>query len=164
MQYETHVVSTTEDGNFPNEVKIILETEDPDGRYRNWYLDYNTSKNGPAPDTGMTINFDAKQNEKKFWRCWGWEVGDPNEVKTNGGAQQIAQKLPDSDLMRSIQAVNQPVQVNSALTKEASMFVMGTVGRWVGNQKDFPQQEELTGMIQNAKHAYLKGMKNDSES
>ena len=155
MQYETHVVSTTEDGNFPNEVKIILETEDPDGCYRNWYLDYNTSKNGPAPDTGMTINFDAKQNEKKFWRCWGWEVGDPNEVKTNGGAQHITQVLP---------TISQPVQVNSALTKEASMFVMGTVGRWVGNQKDFPQEEELAGMIQNAKHAYLKGMTNDSES
>ena len=158
MQYQNHIVNGVEDGNFPNEIKIILESEDPDGRYRNWYLDYNTGKNGPAPVEGATINFDAKQNDKKYWRCWGWEPGDPNESKTNG-AQQIAQALPDNAIPAA-----PPVQIQSgyqpstASVKEAGMFVMGTIGRWVGNQEEFPSEDTLVKMVKDAKNAFLKGM------
>jgi|TARA_R100001244_G_scaffold106318_1_gene78880 hypothetical protein len=152
-QGQVFEVSDILTGKFP---KVQMEG----GQFPGWKIDW--KGDGDMPVKGAKITWSGQREEgsdgKQYWKMYDWEYAK-SDTKTNGGAQHITKVLPTIN-----QPVNQPVQVNSALTKEASMFVMGTVGRWVGNQKDFPQQEELTGMIQNAKHAYLKGMKNDSES
>ena len=38
------------------------------------------------------------------------------------------------------------------------MAVMGIIGRHVANMKDFPPEEELTGMVKNAASSYINGV------
>ncbi len=137
-------------GKFP---KVQLEG----GKFPAWKIDW--KGDGEMPPKGSMITWtgqrEAGSDGKEYWKMYDFEYSK-TPTKPNGGAQQVSAALPQSVQQNLNQSV---ITTNPTLEKEAGMFAMGTVGRWVGNQKDFPQQEELTGMIQNAKNAYINGMK-----
>jgi hypothetical protein len=132
-------------GKFP---KVQLEG----GKFPAWKIDW--KGDGEMPPKGAMITWsgqrEAGSDGKEYWKMYDFEYSK-TPTKPNGGAQQVSSALP--------QSVQQQFESPPVSMREAGMFAMGTVGRWVGNQKDFPQEEELTGMIQNAKNAYINGMK-----
>ena len=136
---------------IPGVLSVTFDCPDPDGKYDTWRISFDP-KNGEAPQTGMTIECEPKANKKGYWWLYEWSEAAP----ANGSAVHIVDALPTSVHKQIASSSVTPSQVSH---KEAGMFAMGCVNRWVANQKDFPQQEELTGMIQNAKNAYLNGMK-----
>jgi hypothetical protein len=121
------------------------------------------TNNGEAPAAGIHIDCDIKESvTKKGMKVYNiatWSPAGP----PNGGPKHISAAIPNN----IPQTLNQEATLtNPALEKEASMFVMGTVGRaCMGLGGDmFPSQQKLTEMVRTTKRAYLDGMRNDSGS
>ena len=156
-QGQVFEVSDILTGKFP---KVQMEG----GKFPGWKIDW--KGDGDMPVKGAKITWSGRREEgsdgKQYWKMYDWEYAK-SDTKTNGSAQQVTTALPQS--VR--QNLNQEATLtNPALEKEASMFVMGTVGRaCMGLGGDmFPSQQKLTEMVRTTKQAYLNGMKNDSES
>ena len=100
---------------------------------------------------------EAGSDGKEYWKMYDFEYSK-TPTKPNGGAQQVSSALPHSVQQNLNQSV---ITTNPTLEKEASMFVMGTVGRaCMGLGGDmFPSEEKLTDMVRATKRAYLAGMK-----
>ena len=152
---------------------ITLDAKNPTENYPDWRVSFDHTRNGPAPQTGMTIECEPVANAKGYYWINSWK---PAQI--NGGPQQAATQLPEHvqqtinqdapNFPEPPQAMNTvtisgvaetgPVAVND---KEVTMFVMGVIGRFLSGQNDFPVPEELRGMVVNARQAYQRGMTRD---
>jgi hypothetical protein len=139
-------------GKFP---KVQLEG----GKFPGWKVDW--KGDGEMPTKGSMITWsgqrEAGSDGKEYWKMYDFEYSK-TPTKPNGGAQQVSSALPHSVQQNLNQSV---ITTNPTLEKEASMFVMGTVGRaCMGLGGDmFPSEEKLTDMVRATKRAYLAGMK-----
>ena len=139
-------------GKFP---KVQLEG----GKFPAWKIDW--KGDGEMPTKGSMITWsgqrEAGSDGKEYWKMYDFEYSK-TPTKPNGGAQQVSSSLPHSVQQNLNQSV---ITTNPTLEKEASMFVMGTVGRaCMGLGGDmFPSEEKLTDMVRVTKRAYLAGMK-----
>ena len=153
-----YVVKDTKITSTGKSTRIQLDQHHPTQNYETWNIFYKHSPDAPAPQPGMTIECTPEANDDD----WYW-IDDWKPVQSNGGPKHISAAIPNN----IPQTLNQEATLtNPALEKEASMFVMGTVGRaCMGLGGDmFPSQQKLTEMVRTTKRAYLNGMTNDSGS
>ena len=135
---------------------ITLDAPHPEGTYPTWRIFYNHKQNAqPAPTAGMTIQCtpvaNPGPNGDTFWWIKSW-----HPVDANAGPQQVGALVQPH--------VNGATRPNGAARPAASnsqaceIFVTGTIGRFLANQKDWPTQRELTGMVTNARDSFINGM------
>ena len=151
-QGEVFEVTGISTGKYP---KVQLEGE----KFKDWKIDW--KGDGEMPTKGSMITWsgqrEAGSDGKEYWKMYDFEYSK-TPTKPNGGFQQAATTLPQDVQQNLNQSV---ITTNPTLEREASMFVMGTVGRaCMGLGGDmFPSEEKLTDMVRVTKRAYLAGMK-----
>ena len=126
------------------------EEDNPNG-YETWrYISFDP-KGGPSPIAGQTIQCSPYKSQGRFWWIREFRV-----VEANAGPQQAGALVQPH--------VNGATRPNGAARPAASnsqaceIFVTGTIGRFLANQKDWPTQRELTGMVTNARDSFENGM------
>lgn len=137
--------------------RITLEHPHPDGTFPTWRIFYNHRQNAqPAPTAGMTIQCTPVANDgpngDTFWWIKTW-----HPVEANAGPQQAGALVQQHVNGAARPAASNKLDVLLAPDKIA-MAVMGIIGRHVANMKDFPPEEELTGMVKNAASSYINGV------
>ena len=137
---------------------------DPDKGYPTWKVSFDHRKGQPAPTTGMTIQCTPVANDQGYYWIKTW-----HPVEANAGPQQagaLVQHHVNGAAMGSNfddQYRPKPPSASNKLNivlapDKISMAVMGIIGRHVANMKDFPPEEELTGMVKNAASSYINGV------
>ena len=69
---------------------ITLDAKNPTENYPDWRVSFDQTRNGPAPQTGMTIECEPVANAKGYYWIEGWKP-----AQSNGGPQQVATGLPE---------------------------------------------------------------------
>ena len=124
---------------------------DPDKGYPTWKVSFAHRKGQPAPTTGMTIQCTPVANDQGYYWIKTW-----HPVEANAGPQQAGAAVQQhvNGIARPNGAAR-PARTNS---QACEIFVTGTIGRFLANQKNWPTQGELTGMVTNARDSFENGM------
>jgi len=158
-----YLVKEAVESNSGKSTAITLDAPHPEGTYPTWRIFYNHKQNAqPAPTAGMTIQCTPVPNPGPNGDTFYW-IKSWHPVEANAGPQQVGAAVQPT--------VNRIAPPNGAASPAASnklevllapdkiaMAVMGIIGRHVANMKDFPAQEELTGMVKNAACSYINGL------
>jgi hypothetical protein len=137
---------------------ITLDAEHPEGTYPTWRVSFDHRKGQPAPTTGMTIQCTPVANDQGYYWIKTW-----HPVEANAGPQQVGAAVqPTVNGIARPNGAARPAASNKLdvllAPDKIAMAVMGIIGRHVANMKDFPAQEELTGMVKNAACSYINGL------
>ena len=124
---------------------------DPDKGYPTWKVSFDHRKGQPAPTTGMTIQCTPVANDQGYYWIKTW-----HPVEANAGPQQAGALVqPHVNGATRPNGAARPARTNS---QACEIFVTGTIGRFLANQKNWPTQGELTGMVTNARDSFENGM------
>ena len=137
---------------------ITLDAPHPEGTYPTWKVSFDHRKGQPAPTTGMTIQCTPVANDQGYYWIKTW-----HPVEANAGPQQVGAAVqPTVNGIARPNGAARPAASNKLdvllAPDKIAMAVMGIVGRHVANMKDFPPEEELTGMVKNAASSYINGV------
>jgi len=136
--------------------RITLEHPHPDGTFPTWRIFYNHKQNPqPAPTAGMTIQCTPVANTAPNGDTFYW-IKSWHPVEANAGPQQVGAAVQQhvNGIARPNGAAR-PARTNS---QACEILVTGTIGRFLANQKNWPTQGELTGMVTNARDSFENGM------